>query len=319
MTLAEEITFGGADFDRSALLRRNDAQISHLLRQPETRVLPIWRNRVPVDGNDRLFMAPADHPVFADAVAPAAFLGIHEGQSLFARDISAWGGDSAAPAGGGAWDSTTHHHPETPDSCIFVDLRQVMFRLSPLGAELAAMSIGLFAWHRHHRFCANCGAASHITMAGWQRECPDCGRQHFPRTDPVVIVLVTSGNDLLLGRSPGWPEGMYSLLAGFMEPGETIEIAARREVFEETRIKLGPVTYLASQPWPFPSSLMIGCRAEATNRTIEIDSQEIEDARWISREEVMADWASPGGAIIAPREGAIASFLIRNWLSGRLS
>ncbi len=157
-----------------------------------------------------------------------------------------------------------------------------------------------------------------VAMAGWQRDCPTCGAHHFPRTDPVVIMLITHGNSVLLGRSPGWPEGMYSLLAGFVEPGETIEAAVRREMFEEAGIRVGAVGYLASQPWPFPSSLMFGCRGEALDDEITIDPNEIEDAMWVSREEMMECFAGNNTRIKPARKGAIAHFLIWNWLADRL-
>jgi NAD+ diphosphatase len=157
-----------------------------------------------------------------------------------------------------------------------------------------------------------------VTEAGWRRACPACGAQHFPRTDPVVIMLVLHGNAVLLGRSPAWPEGMYSLLAGFMEPGESIEAAVRRETREETGVPVGDVDYLSSQPWPFPSSLMLGCRGMALSRTIERDATEIEDALWLSREDTLAamDGRLPG--IRPARHGSIARFLLDRWLADRL-
>ncbi len=154
--------------------------------------------------------------------------------------------------------------------------------------------------------------------AGWQRLCPSCETRHFPRTDPVVIMLVTHGNRLLLGRSPPWPQGMYSLLAGFIEPGETIEAAVRREVLEETGVHTSNVRYLANQPWPFPNSLMIGCIADATSGAITIDPVELEDALWVTREELVAVFAGQHPSIKASRKGSIAHFLMTNWLADRL-
>jgi NAD+ diphosphatase len=155
-------------------------------------------------------------------------------------------------------------------------------------------------------------------QAGWQRTCTACNAPHFPRTDPVVIMLVTRGNNCLLGRSPGWPEGMYSCLAGFVEPGETIEAAVRREVFEEAGVRVGKVDYLASQPWAFPSSLMFGCHGEALSEEITLDPDELEVARWVSREEVAAAAAGLRDDILPARKGAIAHFLLRNWMADRL-
>lgn len=157
-----------------------------------------------------------------------------------------------------------------------------------------------------------------MTQSGWQRNCNNCNASHFPRTDPVVIMLITHGNDMLLGRSPNFPEKMYSLLAGFLEPGETIEAAVRREVLEETNVEVGPVTYLASQPWAFPNSLMIGCHGHATSKQITIDPHEIEDALWISKSEMMDVFAGTNDTLFPARPGSIAHFLIKNWLADRL-
>jgi NAD+ diphosphatase len=190
--------------------------------------------------------------------------------------------------------------------------------LTPRDAELAATGKAILGWHDTHRFCARCGQATEVSQAGWQRVCPSCKGAHFPRTDPVVIMLITSGNAVLMGRSPGWPEGMFSLLAGFIEPGETLEAAVRREVFEETGVRVGAVRYLASQPWPFPASLMIGCAGVATSTEITIDPQEIEAAMWVRREEMMEAFAGNHPSILPARKGAIAHFLLENWLADRL-
>jgi NAD+ diphosphatase len=155
-------------------------------------------------------------------------------------------------------------------------------------------------------------------MGGWQRNCPDCGRSHFPRTDPVVIMLITRDDSVLVGRSPGWPEGMYSLLAGFVEPGETMEAAVRREVFEEAGIKVGHVDYLASQPWPFPASLMFGCSGEALSSEITLDPAELEDAMWVTRADMEIVFAGNHPIMKPAREGAIAHFLLDNWLQNSL-
>jgi NAD+ diphosphatase len=167
-------------------------------------------------------------------------------------------------------------------------------------------------WHQRHRFCANCGERSRVSSAGWRRDCAACGAQHFPRVDPVVIMLAVDGDRCLLGRQPRFAVGMYSALAGFLEPGETIESAVRREIMEEAGISCGEVTYFASQPWPFPSSLMIGCFAQARDTDIVVDLTELEDARWFSRAEVaqmLAD-THPGG-MSSPKPFAIAYHLMK--------
>jgi NAD+ diphosphatase len=318
---AETVTFGGSGFDRAGQIRGDTGQFEALLSMAETRVLPVWRGKplIASDTNRLQFLSP-DHAVFNAAGKEPIFLGLDQGIAYFTRDISAWQPDSTDLSMIGAFvDDSEQLHPDLPADQRFAELRRIMARLSPRDAELAAMSVGVFAWHRNHRFCARCGQPSDVSMGGWQRTCTVCKTHHFPRTDPVVIMLITRGNEVLVGRSPGWPAGMYSLLAGFMEPGETIEAAVRREVFEETGVTVGEVGYLASQPWPFPSSLMIGCYGHATSHEITIDPKEIEDAMWLTREDIMEAWASRSSTLIAARKGAIAHFLIKNWLSDRLS
>jgi NAD+ diphosphatase len=223
------------------------------------------------------------------------------------------------PDASGFIDTNRQSHPDLPENQLFEDLRGVMAQLSPRDAELAATAKAILQWHSTHGFCATCGTASEVINAGWQRTCPACHAQHFPRTDPVVIMLVVRGNSLLLGRSAPWPEGMYSLLAGFVEPGEALEAAVRREVFEETGVTVGAVRYLASQPWPFPASLMFGCIAEATSDAITIDPAELEDAQWVTREELITVLAGQHPRIKPGRKGAIAHFLMTNWLADRLN
>jgi NAD+ diphosphatase len=173
----------------------------------------------------------------------------------------------------------------------------------------------LLAWHGRHRFCSNCGAPTDAVQAGWRRDCPACGVQHFPRTDPVVIMLAIHGDQCLLGRQPRFGKGMWSCLAGFVEPGETIEEAVRRETLEEAGIACGRVAYFASQPWPFPMSLMIGCHAEALTTEITIDRTELEDCRWFPRDEAAAMLLHqhPEG-LTATHPYAIAHHIIREWL-----
>jgi NAD+ diphosphatase len=322
MKNAETVTFGGAGFDRADQLRRDPERIDDLLKDASTRVLPVWRGKPLMTGDKdvKLAFLPPDHAVFADASEAPVLLGLADEVAYFARDTSPWKAPEQDTGTVGEFiDSSQQRHPALPEDQYFGELRLNMARLSVRDAELAAMSVGVFAWHRNHRFCARCGEKSEISTDGWQRTCPVCNAQHFPRTDPVVIMLITRGNKVLIGRSPHWPEGMYSLLAGFMEPGETIEAAVRREVFEETAVRIGDVGYLASQPWPFPSSLMIGCWGEATSEEITIDPKEIEDALWTTREEIMEAWANKTPTLVAARKGAIAHFLIKNWLSDTLS
>lgn len=177
---------------------------------------------------------------------------------------------------------------------------------------LLAQAKSLLSWHRRHGFCANCGAPAHLAASGYRRDCPACGAQHFPRTDPVVIMLVTYGERCLLGRQRRFPAATYSCLAGFVEPGETVEDAVRRETFEEAGVRVGRVSYALSQPWPFPSSLMLGCVGEAQGDSLVVDRDELEDARWFSRTEVglMLAGTHPHGLRVPPPV-AIAHHLVR--------
>ncbi len=318
---ALRVTFGGSGFDRRADLRKDPQHLDHLLDEESSHVLPVWRGKPLITGQngDRLGLLRADHPVFADAPDRPVFLGLGDGAAMFAREVSAWAGPLSDMSAIGAFiDDSEQTHPSLTKDHRFAELRQIMTRLSARDAELAATAKGLFEWHAANGFCAHCGHRTDVTQSGWQRLCAACGRQHFPRVDPVVIMLITHGNDLLIGRSPAWPDGMYSLLAGFMEPGETIEAAVRREVFEESGIIVGDVSYLAGQPWPFPASLMIGMRGTAQSTEITLDPVELEDARWVSREDIADAWASRSTTLIAARKGAIAHYLIRNWLSDTL-
>lgn len=186
--------------------------------------------------------------------------------------------------------------------------------LPPCDLTALAQAKALLNWHARHRFCAQCGAPTQSVYAGWRRDCPSCNAQHFPRTDPVVIMLVVRGERCLLGRQTQFTPSMWSCLAGFVEPGETFEAAVRREVQEESGIVCGDVRYFASQPWPFPASLMIGCHADALSETITVDRSELEDARWFDRSEILAmlDRTHPQG-LTAARPMAIAHHIIRAW------
>jgi len=204
-------------------------------------------------------------------------------------------------------------------SYLVTDLRSIAIErpVPPGEIGLLAQAKSLLHWHRRHRHCANCGAATVPAQAGLRRDCAACGAQHFPRTDPVTIMLVSSGEKCLLGRQSRFVQGSYSCLAGFVSPGETIEEAVRREVKEEAGIAVGRVRYMFSQPWPFPSSLMIGCLGEALAEELTIDFEELEDARWFSREEAasMLERRHESG-LITPPPMAIAHHLIRAWVDG---
>ena len=322
MRHAETVTFGGSALNRAAELRNPEAQVA-LLAQNNGKTTIFWRGKplvcVQPGGDLGLAWVDLDHLALGRARESLVFLALdNEAVPLFLADISIWEPEELPETLNAFLDPSEQFHPKLTDGQYFAELRRVMTQLSERDAELAAMARGVLEWHRTHGFCATCGGLTKIAMAGWQRNCPACSCSHFPRTDPVVIMLITHGNRVLMGRSHVWPEGMYSLLAGFVEPGETLEGAVRREVFEESGIRVGAVDYLASQPWPFPASLMFGCAGAALNTDITIDPKEIEDALWVSREEMLDIFEGVHPKIKPAREGAIAHFLLENWLSDRL-
>ena len=319
MRLADQVTFGGGGLDRAAGLRGRDDALGRMLSDPSSRILPLWRLKPLVRGTEvpELAALAPGAAVFDHARHALSFLGLADGAPWFAADVSAWVPEGQEDPGDGFADQSEQRFPGLPEDHRFAELRTVMARLDPLAAELAATARALWAWHGSHGFCTRCGAASVIAESGWQRLCPSCGTAHFPRTDPVVIMLVTHGNSVLLGRAPSWSDGFFSLLAGFVESGETAEAAVRREVLEETGVRVGAVRYLASQPWPFPASLMLGFRAEAETTEIALDTRELAEAIWVSREEMLAIFAGDHPRIRAARPGAIARYLLQGWLSGQ--
>jgi NAD+ diphosphatase len=235
------------------------------------------------------------------AVTHTAFLGLMNGAPRFALAIE--------PA---AMEALKGH-----DAFEISDLRTIAVRGMIAEEHLPPLAEGksLLVWHSRRRYCSNCGAQTQSVDAGWRRDCPSCKMQHFPRTDPVVIMLVIDGERCLLGRSGRFATNSWSCLAGFIEPGETIEDAVRREVHEEAGITCGQVKYFRSQPWPFPSSLMIGCHAQALSRELVVDHNELEGARWFDREEIASMLARvhPEG-LVTPVPIAIAYHIIREWV-----
>ncbi|HEV2099959.1 MAG TPA: NAD(+) diphosphatase [Stellaceae bacterium] len=303
----EEIyTFAGNPLDRVSQRRQDAGWIATLLDDPKTRLLPLRELKPLVrDGSaaelDWQPVAPWRGTI--DAGGTLILLGIGDGRAYFALDAS------AAPAAAG---------PETTT----VDVRALAASIPGGEAAILAEARSLLDWHARHGFCAQCGTASSIDAAGWGRRCPNCRAHHYPRVDPVVIMLAVKGERCLLGRGRRRVGTRFSCLAGFMEPGETIEEAVRREVLEEAGIQIGQVRYLASQPWPFPSTLMMGLLAEALTEEIHIDPEEIAEARWFDREEVRAmversrsDEQIPGVTTLPPPL-AIGHQLVRRWAFG---
>jgi NAD+ diphosphatase len=198
---------------------------------------------------------------------------------------------------------------------VFDDFRATAAAMDAFDGGAAAAARALFEWHRRHGFCANCGTRTKVDEAGWKRKCDDCGAEHFPRVDPVAIMLAVRGDKCLLGRQKAWRPGFWSCLAGFVEPGETIEQAAAREIFEEAGVRCSTrADYLFCQPWPFPSSLMIGLILEADGEEIVIDGSELETARWFTRDEALAMMAGKHPEAFAPPRFAIAHHVIKAWL-----
>lgn len=206
-----------------------------------------------------------------------------------------------------------------PHGAIFpANLRTAIADLSPEELGLYAGARSLLDWHARHRFCAACGNATDPAKSGWSRLCGSCGAEHFPRVDPVVIMLAEHDGRVLLGRQPRFPERRYSALAGFVEPGETIEGAVARELYEEAGVRVSSVQYVMSQPWPFPSSLMIACTAVAVSDQLRIDETELEDAFWATADDVRAAFAGEESApFISPPSMAVAHHLLRHWLDAK--
>lgn len=302
------IAFSGNPLDRASEKRGDAAWLAGQRANPMARVLPLWKLQPllfgPEDATKETQLGFIDGELASGLGASDAvevFLGLDHGGARFARDISALADPLAASL-------ASHGH--------FRDARSAASLLASNEIAILGQAKALIDWHKRHGFCAQCGAATIASDGGYRRLCPQCKAEHFPRTDPAVIMLVTAGDHCLLGRNKRFAGGHYSTLAGFIEPGESIEEAVRREVYEEVRVRVGSVHYFASQPWPFPSSLMIGCFAQSLSREIEVDGNEILAARWFDRAEVRRMLEGESHEVKLPRRDAIAYHLIRNWAGG---
>ena len=298
--------FGGNPLDRASERRDDGDWIAKLLDDPDTRLLPLrdlkpFTRGTTVPALDWQPVAPWREQI--DAGAPLIFLGLGDGRAHFAIDAA---GANVAP------DVDTE----------LIDVRALAPTIAAGEAAILAEARSLLDWHARHRFCAQCGSPTRMASAGWKRRCPACRASHFPRTDPVVIMLAIRGERALLGRNRRRPGARFSCLAGFVEPGETPEEAVRREVREEAGVRCGRVRYLAAQPWPFPSSLMMGFLTEALTEEITVDPEEIAEARWFSRDEIreMVARAATGPddptKVSLPAPIAIAHHICRRWSSG---
>jgi NAD+ diphosphatase len=291
--------------DRAAHLRNNEEKLFALESKSTSRAYVVHRDSLLVkkEGDGSRALLSIDEAAKLGANPGTIFLGLRDGAAIFGMGIS----QAAAEKLLGREDVT------------LTELRGMAMQgvVPPSELSAIAMAKSMVNWHQRHGFCANCGARTAMKEGGWKRECPSCKAEHFPRTDPVVIMLVTSGEKCLLGRQQRFLPGMYSCLAGFVEAAETIEDAVRREVFEEAGIHCTDVGYYMTQPWPYPSSLMIGCTARATNEEIIVDRAELEDARWFSRDEarLMIARKHPDG-LAGPHPFAIAHHLLGRWVHG---
>src|SRR6195952_5057491 len=289
--------------ERAAHLRTNDEKLLALEGHRNARAYVVHRDSLVVTqeaGGPRALLT-IDEALKFGANPGTIFLGLRDGSAVFGMGISA-----------GAVEGLL-----TRDDVAVTELRGMAMQgvIPPEQLSAIAMAKSMVSWHQRHGFCANCGTRTAMKEGGWKRDCPNCKAEHFPRTDPVVIMLVTSGEKCLLGRQKQFPAGMYSCLAGFVEAAETIEDAVRREILEESGIRCTDVKYYMTQPWPYPSSLMIGCTARATSEDIVVDHTELEDARWFGRAEagLMLNRQHPTG-LSGPHPFAIAHHLLGRWL-----
>ncbi|MCL6641134.1 MAG: NAD(+) diphosphatase [Candidatus Rokubacteria bacterium] len=299
--MQEIIPFSGNPLDRAAVLRRDDAWLAAQCRAAESRFLPFWRLNVlarVTEQAELCWLGAAVNDYLADGAAPL-LLGLRDGIAHFAVDLS----NLADPI------------PSLGiEGAEFADARRIAVDLPEGDAGILAQGRSLIDWHARHRFCGTCGAPTAVGCGGSVRTCTRCGAEHFPGPHPVVIMVVWRGDRCLLGRGRGWAPGRFSALAGFIDHGETIEEAVAREVKEEVGLDVDEVVYHASQPWPFPMSLMIGCFAHATGEDVAVDPEELAEARWFTREEIRRALESPDTVDFGiPGRIAIAHHLIKAW------
>ena len=299
--MLKNLWYTGAPLDRISHLREDAAWVAARRRAKDTRLVPVWRSRSLIHTEDdrALLLTVEEAGDLLDSAQHEVILGL-EGDTLYiGLDLS----HLEDPYG----------HPRIEAEGAFEDLRQIGPVIPADEGAILAHARGMMTWHQRHGFCGVCGAPTEVSHGGYQRNCTNCNAQHFPRTDPAVIMLVHKGDNCLLGRTHQFPRRIYSTLAGFVEPGESLEEAVAREVFEEAGVKVGEVRYMASQPWPFPSSLMLGFHAEAEAMDLKIDPKELEDARWMTRGQIdrIEDFDME-----LPRRDSIAWRLVKAWMDG---
>jgi NAD+ diphosphatase len=301
--MANPNVFAHPGLDRAALRRADEVWLETQWRAPESRLMLLHRGMplVSHSGKALVWHSPSPRWPWENSRAALVFLGMADERAHFALEL---GSQAEADEAAG-------------EANAFLGLRHLAATLDGADASTVCCAKALFDWHRSHRFCGSCGHLTIAEQAGWRRACPQCQTQHFPRTDPVVIMLPIHGDVCLLGRQSRHPKGMFSALAGFVEPGESLEAAVRREVAEESGLEAEKVTFFSDQPWPFPYNLMLGFFARVSHREFVLDGHELEAARWVTRAEAQRALAMDAGlGFFIPPPLAIAHHLIRAWANG---
>lgn len=297
-------TFAGDPLERWSERRKDAAWIAKQLADPNALAVALLNGQVLCESGGATGLRLAYAPI-AEALAAAP----HVEQRLFLglwKETPVWAFDFESPASAAPLQAYG----------AFEEIRPFAMTAPGTDAAIAGRARGVFEWRRRHRFCANCGSPGAVADAGWKRLCPSCGAEHFPKIDPVTIMLIARGDQCLLGRQPRFPPGMFSALAGFVEPGEAIEEACAREVKEESALTALRVTYHSSQPWPMPHSLMIGLICEVDEGAAVADPDELEEVRWFTRDEARRLLAGELPGLFCPPPMAIAHSLIRAWVGG---
>ncbi len=303
--MTDPIFFSGSPLDRASIQRRDEAWLKQRVEDETSRFLPVWRLQPLVKTGTERSLGWARRELCEAVDSPPILLGLDAGVAHYAVDVSAL--------------EDPVEKLELAGTASFEELRGLAAALPGPQAAIGAHARALVDWHARHGHCPGCGAKTQIRQGGSMRHCIDCDTEHFPRTDPVAIAAVSDGPRCLLGRGHGWPDTMFSALAGFIEPGETIEEGCRREIEEEVGLEIAAVRYVVSQPWPFPSSLMIGCiatLAEGASDRLTIDRLELEDARWFDRATVRAALGNESKELFVPPPFAVAHHIIRAWAEG---
>ena len=285
--------FSGSPIERYSKLRANSDDLSKAYRDPNTRFLPVWQSRCLVTEQRAVLLRKNELTAYTHGPEDVIFLGRLGERFIFALALP----DQAEPS--------------TTEQAEFVEVRKLIGQLNETDAGLLAYARAMVNWQQNYAYCGVCGARNQAIEGGFIMQCDDtkCAKRCFPRLDPAIIVLVHDRKRCLLGRQPTWPEDRFSTIAGFVEPGESLEDAVRREVAEETNIKVGDCQYLASQPWPFPSALMIGFHATADTQSIRLNDAELAEARWISREQIV------DREVLLPPSASVAYRLIEAWFN----